>query len=64
VSSLLTPSRMTVDSYGVYGGFGAGSNDYDAFLLHTPPPSFPTVGSYQILDWQELPNTMELQPVP
>jgi hypothetical protein len=63
VSSLLTPSRMTVDNYGVYGGFGAGSNDYDPFLMHTPPPSFPTVGSYQILDWQELPNTMVLQPV-
>ena len=44
VSSFLTPSRLTVSGTGAYGGFGAGVNDYDPFLLHTPPPSFPTVG--------------------
>jgi hypothetical protein len=65
VSSFLTPSRMEYStSTGAYGGFGAGVNDYDAFLLRTPPPSFPTVGSFQILDWQELPSTMKLEPVP
>jgi hypothetical protein len=31
-------------------------------LLHNPPPSFPTVGSYQILEWRELPSTLEVEP--
>ncbi len=61
VSSFLTPSRMTI-SGSTYGGFGAGANDYDPFLLHTPPPSFPTVGSYQLLDWQELPRSQGVGP--
>ena len=58
VSSYLTPYRYSVAGNGVdYGGFGRGANVYDGFLLHNPPPKFPTVGSYQILEWQELPST-------
>jgi len=29
-------------------------NTYDPYLLHNPPPYFPTAGSFQILDWSEL----------
>jgi Tfp pilus assembly protein PilX len=57
ISSFLTPSRATTNGT-QYGGFAQGANDYDSFLLYNPPPSFPTVGSYQILEWQELPSTM------
>jgi hypothetical protein len=61
VSSYLTPYRCSVASdQHQYAGFGRGANVYDSFLLHNPPPSFPTVGSYQILEWQELPSTMEV----
>jgi Tfp pilus assembly protein PilE len=63
VSSFATPYRYSVDGSGnTYAGFGRGANVYDSFLLHSPPPNFPTVGSYQILEWQELPSTMELEP--
>jgi type II secretory pathway pseudopilin PulG len=62
VSSYLTPYRASIASNDVdYGGFGRGANTYDRFLLNEPPPSFPTVGSYQILEWQELPNTMQVE---
>ncbi|MCL5734052.1 MAG: hypothetical protein M1274_00440 [Actinobacteria bacterium] len=62
VSSFGTPYRRTspIDGSNDYAGFKDGENTYDGFLLHTPPPYFPTVGSYQILDWQELPNTQGL----
>jgi type II secretory pathway pseudopilin PulG len=53
VSSKGTPSRATT-SGSTYCGFAQGANSYDRFLLHTPPPYFPTIGTYQILDWQEL----------
>jgi hypothetical protein len=63
VSSYLTPYRYSVSSNNAdYGGFGRGANVYDAFLLHNPPPKFPTVGSYQLLEWQELPSTEALEP--
>lgn len=63
VSSYLTPYRVSVAYNQVdYGGFGRGANEYDSFLLHNPPPSFPTVGSYQILQWRELPSTQEVEP--
>jgi type II secretory pathway pseudopilin PulG len=63
VSSYLTPYRCSVASdEHQYAGFGRGANMYDSFLLHEPPPSFPTVGSYQVLEWQELPNTQEVEP--
>ncbi len=52
-----------MNSYGTtLGGFDNGTNTYDPWLLHDPPPYFPTVGSYQILDWQELPNTQSVLP--
>jgi hypothetical protein len=61
VSSKLTPYRVSVASDNKnYGGFGRGANTYDSFLLHNPPPYFPTVGSYQILDWRELPITQAI----
>ena len=56
VSSFGTPSRQSYSGTN-YSGFNQGANIYDGFLLHNPPPFFPTVGSYQILDWQELPFT-------
>jgi hypothetical protein len=64
VSSLGTPYRRTSPIVGSsdYAGFADGANTYDGFLLHNPPPYFPTVGSYQILDWQELPKTQGLSP--
>ena len=56
VSSLQTPYRaQTASSGSDYAGFLNGANTYDSHLLHQPPPYFPTVGSYQILDWRELP---------
>ncbi len=64
VATLLTPYRMTYSSNGSdYAGFANGANLYDSYLLRNPPPYFPTVGSFQILDWQELPNTKGL-PLP
>jgi Tfp pilus assembly protein PilX len=63
VSSCLTPYRCSVAADKVnYAGFGRGSNDYDEFLLKEPPPHFPTVGSYQILAWRELPSTQQVDP--
>jgi hypothetical protein len=63
VSSKLTPYRYSVAADKVnYAGFGRGANVYDSFLLHNPPPHFPTVGSYQILEWQELPSTQGIAP--
>ena len=63
VSSYHTPYRSTVNNSGdTLGGFDNGANTYDPWLLHDPPPYFPTVGSYQILDWQELPNTQSVMP--
>jgi hypothetical protein len=55
VSSYDTPSRETT-SGNEYCGFNNGANVYDTYLLHLPPPYFPTIGSFQILDWQELPK--------
>jgi type II secretory pathway pseudopilin PulG len=55
VSSYGTPSRATTSGSN-YCGFKDGENTYDFFLLHNPPPYFPTIGSYQILDWRELPS--------
>ena len=57
VSSLHTPYRYNPGSD---GGFENGANTYDTFLLHNPPPYFPTVGSYQILDWRELPSAQSV----
>ena len=63
VSSYHTPYRSTVNNSGdTLGGFDQGANTYDPWLLHDPPPYFPTVGSYQILDWQELPGTQGILP--
>ena len=59
VCTFTTPSRETY-SGSDYCGFNNGTNIYDFYLLHNPPPYFPTVGSYQILDWQELPSTQAL----
>jgi hypothetical protein len=65
VSTLLTPYRVSVASNGIYyGGFGRGANQYDSFMLHNPPPYFPTVGSYQILQWRELPKSQEVAATP
>jgi len=56
ISSHDTPTRATFPEYGSdYCGFKNGANVYDPFLLYNPPPYFPTVGSFQILDWRELP---------
>jgi hypothetical protein len=57
VSSYHTPYRSTTSGSSTLGGFVNGANTYDDWLLHEPPPYFPTVGSYQILNWQELPNS-------
>jgi hypothetical protein len=58
VSSNMTPYRATTSSNGSdYAGFAQGANTYDRYLLHNPPPHFPTIGSFQILDWQELPSS-------
>ncbi|MHB0980826.1 MAG: hypothetical protein ACYC5Q_12290 [Thermoleophilia bacterium] len=56
ISTKGTPVRMAQAGSGSdYAGFLVGDNSYDSYLLHNPPPYFPTVGSYQILDWRELP---------
>jgi type II secretory pathway pseudopilin PulG len=63
VSTLLTPYRMTYASSGSdFAGFLNGANSYDTYLLRNPPPFFPTVGSFQILDWQELPLSASVLP--
>jgi hypothetical protein len=63
VSTFHTPYRSTVNSSGTtLGGFTYGNNSYDAWLMHDPPPYFPTVGSFQILDWQELPSAQGVLP--
>jgi type II secretory pathway pseudopilin PulG len=59
VSTFDTPSRATT-SGSDYCGFNNGANTYDSYLLNSPPPYFPTIGSYQILDWQELPASQAL----
>lgn len=61
VSTLLTPYRMH-PSGNDYSGFANGANSYDSYLLRNPPPFFPTVGSFQILDWQELPSSAGILP--
>ncbi len=58
VSSYLRPYRYSTGG----GGFTNGANTYDPFLLHQPPPHFPLVGTYQILNWQELSNQQALDP--
>jgi hypothetical protein len=57
VSSYTRPYRYNT---GNGGGFAQGSNTYDPYLLHNPPPYFPTAGSYQIIDWNELPKSQGL----
>jgi Tfp pilus assembly protein PilX len=61
VSSRGTPTRATTSGT-TYCGFAEGANSYDRFLLNNPPPYFPTIGSYQILDWRELPSSMAVTP--
>jgi type II secretory pathway pseudopilin PulG len=61
ISTKLTPTRMTEGGTD-YCGFAQGANVYDPYMLHTPPPFFPTIGSYQILDWQELPAGQAVSP--
>jgi|WetSurMetagenome_2_1015567.scaffolds.fasta_scaffold34432_3 Tfp pilus assembly protein PilX len=61
VSSKGTPTRATT-SGNTYCGYAQGTNTYDRFLLHNPPPFFPTIGSYQVLDWQELPSAQAVTP--
>ncbi len=63
VASYKRPYRATVDNGGnTLGGFANGTNSYDPFLLHNPPPYTPVVGSYQIINWKELPNTQGVLP--
>jgi hypothetical protein len=63
VSTYNKPYRSTVNQSGAtLGGFDDGANTYDPWLLKNPPPYFPTVGSYQILDWNELPSTQGILP--
>jgi hypothetical protein len=58
ISSKGTPVREAEPTSGYdYAGFLDGENSYDSLLLHNPPPYFPLVGSYQILDWRELPTS-------
>jgi hypothetical protein len=57
VSSYTRPYRYNT---GNGGGFANGVNMYDPYLLHDPPPYFPTAGSFQILDWSELPSSQGL----
>lgn len=59
VSSNQRPYRYNTETH---GGFVNGSNTYDPWLLHNPPPYFPTVGTYQILDWRELPSAQGVLP--
>jgi hypothetical protein len=58
VSSYSRPYRYSTGG----GGFANGANVYDPFLLHNPPPYFPKTGTFQILNWQELPSTQALEP--
>ncbi|MHB1414940.1 MAG: hypothetical protein ACYC1C_06775 [Chloroflexota bacterium] len=60
ISTKGTPVRMASNGGSDYAGFLVGNNSYDSYLLHNPPPYFPTVGSYQILDWRELPLSQGL----
>ena len=63
VASYRKPYRATVDGNGnTLGGFVNGSNTYDPWLLYNAPPYFPTVGTYQILDWRELPSGQGVLP--
>jgi Tfp pilus assembly protein PilX len=63
VATYHTPYRSTVDNDGdTLGGFESGTNSYDPFLLHNPPPYTPVVGSYQIINWKELPGTQGVLP--
>ena len=63
VATYHTPYRSTVDNDGdTLGGFENGTNSYDPFLLHNPPPYTPVVGSYQIINWKELPGTQGVLP--
>jgi hypothetical protein len=58
VASYHRPYRAAVDNWGnTLGGFANGTNAYDAFLLHNPPPYTPVIGTYQIIHWKELPDT-------
>ena len=57
VSSYTRPYRYNT---GNDGGFLIGVNNYDPYLLHNPPPYFPTAWSFQILDWSELPSSQGL----
>ena len=63
-SSYGTPERCTSNSDDInsanWCGFFKGDNTYDSYLLYNPPPHFPTVGSFQILDWRELPSSQGL----
>ncbi|MFI5240162.1 MAG: hypothetical protein ACHQUB_00415 [Candidatus Saccharimonadia bacterium] len=38
----------------VNSGYASDTNTFDSNLLYSPPPSFPTTGSYTILNWREL----------
>ncbi len=58
VSSYLRPYRYTTSG----GGFANGANTYDSYLLHNPPPYFPKIGTFQILDWRELPLSQAVEP--
>jgi hypothetical protein len=65
VSSFQTPYRAVFPASGNdYAGFLNGTNTYDGFLLHNPPPYFPTIGSYQVLDWRELPLSQAVATTP
>jgi hypothetical protein len=35
-------------------GFPTTSYNFDSHLIYAPPPSFPTTGSYSVLNWREL----------
>lgn len=38
-------------------GYGTNTNTFDNNLKYAPPPSFPTTGTYTILNWRELLST-------
>jgi hypothetical protein len=56
-------SEVSYGSPSIGAGFIGGTQQYDPFLLYNPPPYFPMVGTFQILDWRELPSTAGL-PLP
>jgi hypothetical protein len=60
VASYHTPYREVDNGSTCLGGFNNGTNSYDPYLLHNPPPYTPMVGSYQIINWRELPNTQSV----